>query len=87
MKKAKQERSKTKNNININLHANNKTKQLTNFFISGPGIEADWVASVETTIMMHEEFIDVFTEIGCIKPLSSYRLRMIQSYTRHCWGA
>ena len=37
------------------------------YFIAGPETEADRVASSETTLKMHEEFSDVFTEIWCFK--------------------
>ena len=38
------------NSTNDNLHTNSKTKQEIDYFIAGPGTEADIVSSAETIL-------------------------------------
>ena len=48
-----------------------KTIHEINYFIAGPGMEAD------TTLKIHDEFSDVFTGIGCFKGIFHYTLQMM----------
>ena len=44
-----------------------KSKQEIDYFFTGPGTEANRVASAETTLNMHDNFSDIFPWIGCFK--------------------
>ena len=46
-----------------------KIKQEIDYFIPSPSMEANRVASAETAIKIHNEYRNVFTEIGCFKAL------------------
>ena len=43
----------TSNRVKNNLETNNKTKQEIDYFIAGPGIEANRIAGAETRSKMH----------------------------------
>ena len=45
----------------------NKTKWEIDYFITGPGMEANTAASVEATLRMYDEFSDVLNGTGCFK--------------------
>ena len=45
------------------------------YFIVVPDMEADSATSVETTQEIHNEYINVFTEIGCFKGTFSLQVK------------
>ena len=57
-----QNKSKPNKNLN-NLYTNNPTTQEVDSFITDPGTKTHRVASVETTLKMHDKFNDVFPGI------------------------
>ena len=71
----KQENSKPNNSFKNNLHTNNKTKQEIDYFIAGPGTEANRVASAEITQKMHDDVSDIFTGNGCFKGTFSLQVK------------
>ena len=82
----KQDKSKANKSVKNNPHTK-RIKQETDYFMMGPGTEDDWVVSAETALKMHDEFSDIFTELGTSKALSPYRSKMMQRHTRHSWHA
>ena len=53
--------------LNIIHILTTKLKQERDYFIIGPGMEADRVTSVESTLRMCDKFSDVFSGIWCFK--------------------
>ena len=58
-----------------NVHTNDKIKQEIDYFIAGPGKEADRMANAETTLKIHDKYSDVFTEIWCFKDTFSSQVK------------
>ena len=76
-----QDTSKINNSAKRYLHANNKTRQEIDYFIAGPGMEANEAARAETTLKIHDKLMMYLPELGVSKALFPYRLRMTQSHT------
>ena len=65
MNKLDNMRKKT-NSFKNNLHTNSKLNKI-DYFITGPDMEVNTVASAETTQKIHYEYSDVLTGIGCFR--------------------
>ena len=78
----KQDRSKLIKNMKIDQHSNHKINAEIHYFIAGLEMEADRMASPITMQIVHNDYGDLFTGIGCFKGTFCFRVKMVQSYIR-----
>ena len=71
----KQDKLKTKSDYKITLYTYNKVNPEADYFVAGPNMETGKAASAKTTIKMHNEFTNEFTDISCIKGTLSLKVK------------
>ena len=73
----RQNKLKPNNSIKRNMHTNSKTKQEIDFFITGPGTEADRAMSAETMLKCMMNLVMYLQKLDASKALSPYESKMM----------